>query len=181
MFPTSCPLRVPINCTDSCKQVSCVCCSSNVSVRNWEKRTVRYNEADNELHDEPKAHALIGFFQQLCCRNREEETEKRMQACEAINLFLMHNYQVALEEAANDSGIKNVDALIRGRKPMKLSQYQSLKRAAAEICQRRSGSSTSTNQSVHHNTPAENFSIPKPKMQRYQPTVWKRPQGESDA
>jgi|GEM_PF-5437771 len=181
MFPGSCPLHVPINCTDSCKQVSCICCSSNVSVRNWEKRTVHYNQAENELQDEPKANALIGLLQQLCCRNRQEETEKRMQACEAISLFLMHNFQVELEEAASHCGIDNIDALKQGRKPIKLSQYHSLKRSAAEIYQRKSGNSTSTNQSVHNNTPVEKFSTPKRKMQRYQPTVWKRPPGETEA
>ena len=176
MFP-ACPLSMPISCTDSCRQTSCVCCSSNVSVRNWEKRTVRYNEADNELHDEPTVGTFLKFLQKLCCCGKPEvERERRESACQAVNIFLIDNYQVDLTEAANACRLP-IAPYQRGERRIKVGDFQSLKLSAAEICKRRSGPSGSES-SGSDTTPSECFSIPRRGMHRQQATIWRKPEQE---
>ena len=150
--------RIPIVCTDSCRQMTCTCCSSNVSVNNWEKRIVRYNEADNELQDAPHPGLLARFFASLCCSGKiEQQKEQNAQTCRAIHVFLAGNYQVDLTEAANDSRIC-IAPYQRGEKFIKMRDFQSLKRSAEEICKRRSGESNASGS--NHSVPAENFKPP---------------------
>lgn len=158
--------RMPIDCTDSCRQITCNCCSSNVSTSNWERRTVRYDESENELMDEPHPGLLARLLIALCCcKVHEAEKERNEQTCQAINIYLVGNYQVDLNEAANRSRI-SVGPYQRGEKRLKMRDFQSLKKSAEEIAQRRSGSHTSSSTSSELPVPAENFSTPERRSSR---------------
>ena len=169
-------LQVPVNATDSCKQCSCICFSSNVSVRNWEQRTVYFNPAENELQDAPTPGILGKLLSALscCCGQKERQQQVHQQTHEAIQLYLTDTYQVTLEDAAAHVRLE----IVPGR-GIKLGQYHSLKRAAEELSKRRSATESPTAVSRSQSngyTPVERFSKPadQKRLTRFHGTVWRR-------
>ncbi|MCH9611281.1 MAG: hypothetical protein S4CHLAM81_12200 [Chlamydiales bacterium] len=131
-------LKLPIDCTDSCSQINCTCCSSNVSSSNWEKRIVRYNPADDELQSEPSPSLLSKILCPIlfCCSGTSSK-ERNIEAFEAINIELTHEYGVSIQEAALEAKLV-LTPYQQGRRPMKMRQLQDLKAAASEISSHKS-------------------------------------------
>ncbi|MCP5469932.1 MAG: hypothetical protein H7A36_05450 [Chlamydiales bacterium] len=141
--PTCPTINFNLNCAETCNQMSC--CSRGVH-NQLDNHTVVYNQADGEITNEPpEGFSLLGCISTvfLCCFrgcSKAQVQERRREALEGISLYLNENFEVTIDQAAGECGLK-IEVLRGGRKRIRVGDFHKLEEGAKAFAEKRSGSS----------------------------------------